>query len=432
MSSTSVGRDNRTRFLVLTSSTGGGHDARAGAFREWMELLFGDQVEVRVEQMLEKSSGIGRTGVDAYNWIQRRAPWLHIPFYALVEGLSLLNRSSVSFGRAYYAGVLDSFRPHLILSVHDCLNRGFFQLAKARLGDSVRCATYTGEFSGGWGFSINWVEPSADLFIARTDEAARFAVQLGMPPERTVTRGHFLAPREDLETLSPDLRIRYRHRLGLDTDRTTLLMATGGTGANNHRALFDTLASLAGSLQVIFMCGRDADTRAWLDTRIASQTALRACTVGYTDEVHLLIQASDLIFTRGGTTTCAKALHFRCPILFNCFGGTMPQERLTLRFFMRGGTCPSIGNEADFAHVLRPLATSADRLAAFRADFEHLRYQSETHSLVTELANLGAAASGGKLRPRTDWRARVATTEAYRALAAHRAAPESAESGRPG
>ena len=119
---------SKVRILVLTSSTGGGHDARAEAFAEWCFQLYRHDVDVQIEQMLENSSIVYRFGVSTYNWIQRRSPWMHKIFYAVVELLSFLNSSSVTFGRKFYLQVLQAYKPHLVLSMHDCLNRGYFQL----------------------------------------------------------------------------------------------------------------------------------------------------------------------------------------------------------------------------------------------------------------------------------------------------------------
>ena len=181
---------SKLRILVLTSSTGGGHDARAEAFAEWCFQLYRHDIDVRIEQMLEKSSVVNRTGVQLYNQIQRSAPWIHKLFFALVELLSYINRSSVRLGGHFYAEVLRSYKPHLVFSVHDCLNRGYFQLARKTLGAAkVRCATYCGEFSGGWGYSRNWIEPSVDLYISRTPTARDYAVKCGIPAEKARVRG---------------------------------------------------------------------------------------------------------------------------------------------------------------------------------------------------------------------------------------------------
>src|SRR6202044_1484044 len=109
---------SKIRILVLTSSTGGGHDARSEAFAEWCFQLYRHDVDVRIEQMLEKSSVFNRTGVNLYNRIQQWAPWFHKLFYTVVELLSVLNQRTVTFGRAYYRQVLAEYKPHLIFSVH--------------------------------------------------------------------------------------------------------------------------------------------------------------------------------------------------------------------------------------------------------------------------------------------------------------------------
>ena len=59
---------SKIRILILTSSTGGGHDARAEAFAEWCFQLYRHEVDVRIEQMLEKSSVVNRAGVGFYRY----------------------------------------------------------------------------------------------------------------------------------------------------------------------------------------------------------------------------------------------------------------------------------------------------------------------------------------------------------------------------
>ncbi|HTB80485.1 MAG TPA: glycosyltransferase [Opitutaceae bacterium] len=385
------------RILILTSSTGGGHDARAEAFAEWCFQLYRHKVDVRIEQMLEKSSVVNRVGVDFYNWIQRRAPGLHTAYYAFIELLSLINRSSVSFGRAYYEQVLREYRPHLVFSVHDCLNRGYFQLARKILGPAnVRCATYCGEFSGGWGYSINWIEPSADLYISRTPTARDYAVKKGVPPDRCRVRGHLMSPRVHVEVLADknrraDFRIK---KLGLQPDRFTVFLATGGNGANNHLELLPVLVRHADCCQAIVICGRNREVYNELVHWRALHPEFNLYLEGYSEIVHLLMQASDAVVTRGGTTTCAKALHYHCPIIFNAFGGIMPQESLTWKFFRNGGACEKIETAGDFATLIDRWMADPASYAAIRENFLRLRYEEDPTVVIDELVQLAQQAAG--------------------------------------
>jgi len=393
---------SQVRILILTSSTGGGHDARAQAFAEWVFELYRHAVDVRIEHVLEDSSLIGRSGVNLYNWLQRKAPWMHHPYYMLVEGLSLLNRRTVSFGRGFFVRLLEDYRPHLIFSVHDCLNKGYFQVARRVLGEAnVRCATYCGEFSGGYGYSRNWVDPSVDLFFARTATARDYAVKLGLSAGHSRVRGHLMRPRSHFETFTPEARARFlEDRLGLRTGCFTVLLGTGGNGANNHMELLPVIAEFGAQAQAIVVCGKNHQTYAEAIHWRTQHPEIGCFIDGYTDEMHRLIQASDAIVTRGGTTTCAKALHFRCPIIFNAFGGIMPQERLTVKYFERGQGCAIIDSAAGLRRVLGEWLGNRDTYRALRRNFEALRYDENPRTLIVELVGLAYEAAGLAAPPR--------------------------------
>jgi processive 1,2-diacylglycerol beta-glucosyltransferase len=393
---------SKVRILILTSSTGGGHDARAEAFAEWCFQLYRHEVDVRIEQMLEKSSVVNRAGVGFYNRIQKVAPWLHTAFYTFVELLSYINSRDVTFGRSYFISVLREYQPHLILSVHDCLNRGFFQLARETLGaNRVRCVTYCGEFSGGWGYSRNWIEPSVDLYFSRTPTARDFAVKSGIAPEKSRVRGNLMLPRALLETVTPAERGNFRvKRLGLRPDLFTVFLATGGNGANQHLELLPALVKYADRVQAIVICGKNKQSYNELVHWRANHPEFNCYLEGYSEVVHLLMQASDAIVTRGGTTTCAKALHFRCPIIFNAFQGIMPQEELTWKFFRNGAASNKIENAADFARIIDTWMADPATYARVKENFLKLRYDEDPTLLIDEIVGLANDVAQAQLQRR--------------------------------
>lgn len=393
---------SRPRILILTSSTGGGHDARAEAFAEWCFMLYRHDVDVRIEQMLEKSSLVNRAGVNFYNWIQKKAPFLHTAFFSVVECLSFINRRSVHFGRQYFAEVLRDFKPHLVFSVHDCLNRGYFQMAREILGaDNVKCVTYCGEFSGGFGYSRNWIEPSVDLYISRTPTARDYAIKLGIDSRKALVRGYLMRPRAHLEVIPAGDRGRFREKeLGLDPNLFTVFLATGGNGANNHMELLPRLVPYADHCQAIVICGRDKETYNEIVHWRANHPEFNCYLDGYSETVHLLMQASDAIVTRGGTTTCAKALHFGCPIIFNAFGGIMPQERLTWKFFHNGADSETIWNADDFGRIIDSWMADRSGYERTLTRFLSLRYEEDPTVLIDEIVELANSIAGKGLKRR--------------------------------
>lgn len=375
---------------MLTSSTGGGHDARADAFAEWCFQLYRHEVEVRIEQMLERSSVVNRTGVQLYNWIQRSVPGAHKLFFAVVELLSVINRRRVVFGRRYYVEVLQEFKPHLVLSVHDCLNRGYFPLARKVLGrDRVRCATYCGEFSGGWGYSRNWIEPTVDLYLSRTATANDFAVKCGIPRERSRVRGLLMQPHAHLDVFTPvERRAFLTRKLGLRADRFTVFLATGSNGAHNHFDMLPALVRHGDRMQAIVICGKNRQAYNELLHWRALHPEFNCYIEGFSEIVHRLMQVSDVIVTRGGTTTCAKALFFECPIVFNAFGGIMPQEQLTWKFFRNGAGCPKVENADEFAKLIDEWHANPAEYAGLRRRFLQLRTEEDPTVVIDELVSL--------------------------------------------
>jgi len=370
------------RVLVLTSSTGSGHDMRARAFAKWMRKLHGDTVEVRIEQVLENGSWLGRFGVWVYNTIHRYAPFLHNLFFFIVEGFIFSHSQKVSFGGRYYRNLVREFQPDLVLSVHDSTNRGFFEDARRVLDKPVRCVTYCGEYSGGYGYSRHWVNPSADHFIARTEEARRFAVKLGIRDRASSVFQRVLPPEAFESVLSEQQRVTLIQQLGLAPDRFTLFLATGGFGANHHRTFLKQLLPLSAEIQVIVVCGRNEAVFESLSRWTRSHPHLKVHLEGYSNSMSEYFQIANAVVTRGGANTSTEALQFRCPMLFNSLGGLMPQERCTVRYFIRNGAAALIRRPGDLTAILRNWLHFEPEYRHLCDNLEKLRRQESPESFI--------------------------------------------------
>lgn len=373
------------RILVLSSSTGSGHDMRARAFAEWIRHLHGNRIEVRIEQVIENASLLGRFGVWVYNTIHRHAPFLHNLYFFIVEVFISSHHGSVSFGGRYYRRLLKAFQPHLILSVHDSTNRGYFEDARRILGPRTRCVTYCGEFSGGFGYSRNWVNPSADLFIARTEEARQHAIDLGIPPERAIVFQRLLPPAAFETPFTPSNQAALREQLGLDPDRFTLFLATGGYGANHHRAFLRHLLPLARTLQVIIVCGRNEAVHEAVLRWSRSHPELRTFIEGYSTRVSDFLHISDAVVTRGGANTTMEALQAECPLLYNSLGGLMPQEQCTVRYVLRHGAARRLRKAADLPGILHSWSSFSPDYTAVRNNLKALHRDEDPSRLIEAL-----------------------------------------------
>jgi processive 1,2-diacylglycerol beta-glucosyltransferase len=207
-----------------------------------------------------------------------------------------------------------------------------------------------------------------------------------------------MQPRSYLDILNPEGRRHYRkHQLGLDPDRFTVFLATGINGANNHMELLPTLVDHADRVQAIIVCGRNLSAYGelvhWRTQHPEFSCFIDSCSV----VMHRLMQVSDAIVTRGGTTTCAKALHFRCPIIFNAFGGVMPQERLTVKFFRNSEAAELVQNATQFRGLIERWLAERGSYERLRQNFLRLRYEEDPTILIDELVGLAQDAAGVKI-----------------------------------
>ena len=236
---------------------------------------------------------------------------------------------------------------------------GYFQLAREILGARQRdAARPTAASSPGAGLLPKLDRADASTCTSRGPPTAQdFAIKKGIAPEKARVRATSCTRTPTSRSSRPQERGVFREeRLGLRPDLFTVFLATGGNGANNHFDLLPALVKRADRCQAIVICGRNKEAYNELVHWRANHPEFNCYVEGYSEIVHLLMQVSDVIVTRGGTTTCAKALHFKCPIIFNASAGIMPQEELTWKYLRNGAASDKIENGEDFDRHHRRVA----------------------------------------------------------------------------
>lgn len=351
------------RILILTSSTGGGHNARAYALQSWIREL-NPQTPILIHKTLEQTHPVYAFGVALYNQIQRHAPILHHLYFHFLEFAKLHKNAARIIGKKHFTSIVESFRPEIIFSVHAHTNHGYFDLARSsKLSKKPLCITYCGELTGGYGFSHLWVNPHADYFIGSTQETCATALRLAMPQDKIIHGGFLLDPRFSKK---PDCdRASILHKLNLNPKSFTLLIPASGSGAEHHKKILRALQKTALPLQAIFLCGKNQ--RLIQHLHQSSTQALRIAALPHSTEMPTLLRAIDLIITRPGSGTTSEAILSGCPILHHTFGGIMPQENLTLRYCQEHHLSVYADTYSKLTALVQSLFHQRDTLANMRA-----------------------------------------------------------------
>ena len=231
-------------------------------------------------------------------------------------------------------------------------------------------------------------------FILELLRLRSFANSSGLRIKEFKVFQNFLAPQVYAGRMNELEKIKFKERqLNLSPEKFTLLLSTGSTGSNNHLEFLKILNKHHQDLQVIVICGRNERAKNNIEKWAVSNPQLELYVEGYSTQVHKLIQASDAIITKGGSNIGAEALYFNCPIIFDCFQSTMPQERLTIRYFSKHNAAKIIRNNRDFGGLISDWSQFSSDYQQTKLNLSKLRSDEDPAQFVKELVDL-AKSSG--------------------------------------
>ena len=363
------------RVLILTSRAGTAHQAAANALVEWFGLQT-PSVDVSV-LFHEDTCGYYDDATNLYNWIQKKAPWLHKIYWRILETEDFTKPGTVLIGRSHLVDELRRFCPDLLISTHPHTNRGHFDLAKRVVGPHLRCLVCCTEVDGGFGFTRNWVTGAADGFWAITEPVAQEARKRRFPPER-------------IEVLGPLLQ-RPFHQAGpapLTLDGLPLLvLGSGSNGANNHLTQLEHLLPWAGQLEVVALCGRRTEVKEAVEEWAARNPSLAVSALDFQppEAMASLYRRCWAMVSRPGARTATEALLLGCPLIFHRLGGGMPQELLALRYFRERGLETSIQHPRDLAGVVGGWLADPDLYQLLRLRYRQAVLQADPERVMKYL-----------------------------------------------
>jgi processive 1,2-diacylglycerol beta-glucosyltransferase len=317
-------------LLILSSSTGGGHNMRANALKHWWQSIGGNAI---VSQPLETTSSLYKFGSNFYNFIQRFYPALHLFYFHFLEIASFHRNKRTIIGADPWLKEIKDFNPKLVLSVHAHLNHGYLDLLRDELDDFFKFAIYCGELADGNGFSRHWVNPMADYFLGPFDETCKAAKIRNMPVNKTLTVGPILR-KAFYRQSSEDFKNTVFNKYQISPDIPIFLLGTGANGVNRHIDVLNSLKNHHEKFQVIALCGSNLKifTKIQEMKKNLKFNILPLKTIE-DKEMALFLREAKFLFARPGAGTTTEALICGTPMIFDVSRGIMPQEFNNLNFW---------------------------------------------------------------------------------------------------
>lgn len=297
----------KKRVLIISASAGTGHVRAAQA----LEKEFAR--DSRVERVLHEDAlrftntifrefysslymNLVRNAPDILGWVYRASdePWKGEAVRTQLDRLN--TRKLVDFIR--------EFDPHITVCTH-FMPAGII----AHLMGKGELHTHLSIVVTDMDCHAMWLSRLLHRYFVAIDETKAHLEALGLPPERITVSGIPIDP----IFAEPVDRAATRTALGLDPQRTTLLLSAGALGVGPTELIVERLKHLRNDFQAIVICGKSEEVKARVE-RAAGAYHGRMRILGYTDRMHELMHISDLFIGKPGGLTTSEALACGLPM----------------------------------------------------------------------------------------------------------------------
>lgn len=350
----------KTRLVIFSVSAGAGHVRAAQALVAACERWYPDAEAIHIDLMDHVPKLFKTVYADSYLKVVERHPALWGYLYHKSDheqadsGLNRLRRAIERLNTAKLGKLLRELQPDQIICTHflpaELLSR---KIKNGKLTTPVWVQVTD--------FDLHalWVQQRINGYFAATEEVAWRMAERGIPAETVRVTGIPIMPVFG----QPYDRAACAAEFGLDPNRTTLLMMSGGMGVGGIEQLAERLLQLEGDFQIVALAGRNEKLLADLKA-IAGRFPGRLLPLGFTKVIERVMAASDLAITKPGGLTSSECLAVGLPMIV--VSPIPGQEERNADFLLENGAALKACDAGALAWRVQHLLDHPERLAELR------------------------------------------------------------------
>jgi len=312
------------KITIVFFDAGGGHRSAAEALKgvlesqmqPWQVDLLDLQELLDQLDLLKKITGIRIQ--DGYNLILRKG-WTGLT----PQLLPVLQSVVAMYHTATVKMLAKYWKEHptdLVLSVIPHFNRA--------LAESIRKSTPATAFTTLLTDFADypphfWIERQQQYFICGTERAQQQAFEHGHDRDHVFLASGMVMKAKFYKKRSIDREAELK-RLGLDPALPTGIVLFGGHGSNTMLDIVKRLNAGTSQMQLILICGKNTKLKNAIQ---GMPTRFPKFVEGFTQDVDYYMALSSFFIGKPGPGSISEALQFQLPVIVECNGRTLPQER---------------------------------------------------------------------------------------------------------
>ncbi len=375
------------KVLIMSASTGGGHNRAARAIKEELESRTIDNMSIEceiVDSLKLVNNTMDKVISGGYEKSALYTPKAYGSVYRFSE-TSLASKNEfkgnplTSLMARKFKHLLNDSSPDLIIGTHPfpmialstlkknnnihSLSRSesFYKSTKVDIPPMISVLTdYTTHST--------WIQNEIDYYIVGHEYVKELLVYEGVDSEKVKAFGipvekSFLSHR-DRETVLTEL--------GLSPEKLTVLLMGGSFGAGNIKETLEELLTEDRDFQILVVTGRNEHLKDRLSKMLDSTIHNKnICLLGYTNKMNDILASIDVLISKPGGLTTTEALLNDVPMIVPYF---IPgQEEENLDFLTNCGAALRTTKKYSLPVLLKVLIDDPSRLDSLRKNIKSIR-----------------------------------------------------------
>lgn len=377
----------RKKVLIMSASTGGGHNRAARAIKEELESRTIDNMSIEceiVDSLKLVNNTMDKVISRGYEKSALYTPKAYGSVYRFSE-TTIASKNEfktnplTSLMARKFKHLLNESTPDLIIGTHPfpmialstlkknnnihSLSRSesFYKSTKVDIPPMISVLTdYTTHST--------WIQNEIDYYIVGHEYVKELLVYEGVDSEKVKAFGipvekSFLSHR-DRETVLTEL--------GLSPEKLTVLLMGGSFGAGNIKETLEDLIAIDRDFQILVITGRNEHLKDKLSKMLDSTIHNKnICLLGYTNKINDILASIDVLISKPGGLTTTEALLNDVPMIVPYF---IPgQEEENLDFLTNCGAALRTTKKYSLPVLLKVLIDDPSRLDNLRKNIKSIR-----------------------------------------------------------
>ena len=388
------------KVLIMTASTGGGHNRAAKAIIEELEkrTFNGEEIECKIIDSFKLvNQAVDKVISEGYEMSAKYTPYAYGKMYNLSDKKFFSinefknNPLSLLMARKFKKMIMEEL-PDLIIGTH-----AFPLVALSKLKKGARGEELEGDFNEfvarsqdeiynfpplisvltDYTAHSTYLQDEIDYYICGDEYVKELLIEDGIPEEKIKPFGipvekSFMESRPREEVLT---------ELGLDPEKKTVLLMGGSFGAGNIKGTLDDLSEIDRDFQILVITGRNEHLKTALEERVAGyDTSIDIRIIGFTNIMNDILPAIDILVTKPGGLTTTEALLKSVPMVIPYY---IPgQEGENLDFLTNCGVAIRTTNKFSIKSVIKVLLDNPDRLERMKENIRGIRKMNSSENIA--------------------------------------------------